>query len=675
MTTATDSRSTANDQLPQTMINTIRTLAIDAVQKANSGHPGAPLGMAPMGYTLFTKFMHYNPRNPNWANRDRFILSAGHASMLQYALLYLTGYDLSLADLEQFRQWGSRTPGHPEYRITPGVEVSTGPLGQGFVNGVGMAIAEAYLASYFNRPNFNIVDYHIYCICSDGDLQEGVSAEAASIAGHLKLGRMIYLYDRNQVQLSGPTEVTFTEDVLARFRAYGWHTDEVKDGNDVQAIAQAVQRAREVTDKPSLIAVDTVIGYGSPEEGTYHVHGEPLGPEGVRATKEALNWPTQQAFFVPEDALREFRQAVPRGEQAEAEWNDLFARWREQFPDLAREWELAREWKLPEGWNADLPTFSAGDVLATRDASGKAMNALAPRVPTLIGGDADLAPSTKSALNDYAVFEPGAYYGRNIKFGVREHAMGSITNGMCANGMLWTFGATFFAFSDYQRPSVRLAAIMELPNIFLYTHDSVLLGEDGPTHQPIEQLMSLRAMPNLYVIRPADANETVAAWAWMMQNRQNPMAIVLTRQKTPVLDASRARGGLERGAYVLEDAESGRPDIILMATGSEVALCVAARHQLAQHGIAARVVSFPSWEIFEEQPEEYRHSVFPPEVKARLSVEAGATLGWCRWVGDEGGSLGINQFGASAPLAEIQKHFELNADDVVKHALRVLGRG
>lgn len=675
MTTATETGPTTNEQLQRQMINTIRTLAIDAVQKANSGHPGAPLGMAPVGYTLFTRFLRYNPHNPNWPNRDRFVLSAGHASMLQYALLYLTGYDLTLEDLKQFRQWGSRTPGHPERGLTPGVEVSTGPLGQGFANGVGMAIAEAYLASYFNRPNFDIVDYSVYAIVSDGDLQEGVSAEAASLAGHLKLGRLIYLYDRNQVQLSGPTEVTFTEDVLARFRAYGWHTDEVKDGNDVQDIARAIEQARQVEDQPSLIAVDTIIGYGSPEEGTFHVHGEPLGPEGVKATKEALGWTAQQPFTVPPEVLEAFRQQVPRGERLEADWNDRFQQWRQQYPDLAAEWELARQGQLPRGWNADLPTFQPSDgPLATRDASGKAMNAIAPHVPTFIGGDADLAPSTKTALGNYPTFEPGNYLGRNIKFGVREHAMGSITNGMAANGMLWSFGATFFAFSDYQRPSVRLAAIMDVPNVFVYTHDSVLLGEDGPTHQPIEQLMSLRAMPGLITIRPADANETVAAWAWMMQHRDHPMALVLTRQKVPILDRSHAREGLERGAYVLVEAESGRPDMILIGTGSEVALCVDAARQLAQHGVRARVVSFPSWEIFERQPAEYRQTVFPPEVRHRLSVEAGTTFGWCRWVGDSGASIGVDHFGASAPLAQLQQHFGLNVENVVQHALRLLGK-
>lgn len=673
MTTATEGKA-STEQLQQLMINTIRTLSIDAVQKANSGHPGAPLGAAPMAYVLWTKYLRFNPQDPDWPNRDRFLLSAGHASMLLYSLLYLTGYDLTLDDLKQFRQWGSKTPGHPERGHTPGVEATTGPLGQGFANGVGMAIAEAYLSTYFNRPGLNIVDHYIYAIVSDGDLEEGISAEAASLAGHLKLGKLIYLYDRNQVQLSGPTDVTFTEDVLERFRAYGWHTQEVTDGTDVEGISRAIESARNVTDKPSIVAVDTVIGFGSPEAGTYKVHGEPLGTEGVEETKQALGWPTDQPFFVPQEALDEFRKAVPRGKQLEDEWRKTVDAWKQQYPDLAAEWERAHQWQLPQGWDKDIPQFEAGQEIATRDAGGQAMNAIAKHVPTFIGGDADLAPSTKNELKGFGTFEPGNYGGRNIKFGVREHSMGSIVNGMVANGFLWSFGATFFAFSDYQRPSVRLASIMEIPTVFIYTHDSVLLGEDGPTHQPIEQLASLRAMPNLVTIRPADANETAEAWHWIMQDRTHPVALVLTRQKVPVLDRSEAQGNLEKGAYIVADAENGKPDIILIGTGSEVGLCTDAKKELAQQGIQARVVSFPSWEIFERQPESYQQSVFPPDITARLSVEAAATMGWCKWVGVAGASIGINHFGASAPAKVIAQHFGLTVDHVVEESLKLLGK-
>jgi transketolase len=657
MTTTTEQNPAVSQDLQQLMINTVRT-------------------MAPAGYTLFTRFMRFNPRDPDWINRDRFVLSAGHASMLLYSLLYLTGYDISLDDIKNFRQWGSKTPGHPEYEMTPGVEATTGPLGQGFANGVGMAIAEEYLRSYFNRPGYDLIDHYIYAIVSDGDLQEGVASEAASLAGHLQLGKLIYLYDRNQVQLSGPTSTSFTEDVLKRFEAYGWHTDEVKDGNDVEGIVRAIEAAQKVTDKPSLIAVDSIIGFGSPEANTYKVHGEPLGPEGVRETKKALGWPEDKDFYVPDEALNEFRKAVPRGEQQESQWNDMLARWKKEFPDLAGEWDRALAGTLPEGWNSNLPTFKPeqGGV-ATREASGAAMNAIATHVPTLIGGDADLAPSTKTQLKQFGDFEPGHYDGRNIHFGVREHAMGSIVNGIVLNGMTWGFGATFFVFSDYQRPSVRLAAIMGIPTIFVYTHDSVLLGEDGPTHQPIEHLMSMRAMPKLYTIRPADANESVEAWVFAVQNRHNPKALIFTRQKVPVLDRSGARGDLSRGAYILREAKDGKPDVILMGTGSEVALCVGAADELEKSGVAARVVSFPCWELFEEQPESYRNEVLPPEVTARVSVEAGVTLGWCRWVGDRGVSVGIDHFGASAPAAENAKHMGLTVENVVRAANRAMGRG
>ncbi len=675
MTTVSEPQIEVDDQLQELMINTIRTLSIDAVQKANSGHPGAPLGCAPMAYTLFTRFLRFNPNNPDWSNRDRFVLSNGHASMLLYSLLYLTGYDLSLEDIEQFRQWGSKTPGHPEYRLTPGVEISTGPLGQGFANGVGMAIAEAFLAAHYNRPGFKVVDHHTYAICSDGDLEEGLSAEAASLAGHLKLGKLIYLYDDNHVQLSGPTKLTFTEDVLERFRAYGWHTQYVEDGNDVEGIAQAIERAQETVEKPSIIAIRTVIGYASPEAGTFKTHGEALGEEGVRKTKEALGWPADKLFYVPQEALTAFRQAVPRGEQLEAEWNELLHSWRMENSELAHEWELAKDWKLTDGWDRDMPRYDPDPKgVSTREAGGKAMNVIAKSVPYFMGGDADLTPSTKNNLIGFGDFEPGNYSGRNIHFGVREHAMGSIVNGITVHGFLRAFGATFFNFCDYQKPSVRLAAIMEIPSIFLYTHDSVWLGEDGPTHQPVEQLATLRATPNVITMRPADANEAVDAWRWIMEHWHNPVAIVMSRQAIPVLDRARAKGGVSQGAYILEDAQNGTPDVILMGTGSEVALCAGARQELVKHGIQARVVSFPSWELFEEQDQEYRDSVLPPTISARVSVEAAATLGWSRWVGDKGLAIGVDRFGASAPAKVIVQQYGLTVDNVVQHALKVLGK-
>lgn len=676
MATATGTDRVVDDRLQELMVNTIRTLSIDAVQKANSGHPGAPLGAAPAAYTLFTKVMRYNPRDPNWPNRDRFVLSAGHASMLLYSLLYLTGYDLSLDDLKQFRQWESKTPGHPEYRITPGVETSTGPLGQGFTNAVGMAIGEAYLGAHFNRPGLNVVDHYTFGICSDGDLQEGVTSEAASLAGHLQLGKLIFLYDDNGVQLSGPSKVTFTENVSERFRAYGWHVNEVQDGNDVDAIYAAIEEAKGVADKPSLIPVHSVIGYGSPRKaGSYQSHGEPLGEDEVKATKKQLGWQYEEPFTVPQEALDQFRQAIPRGEHDESAWNEVFQRWQKEYPDLAEEWRRAEEWTPVEGWDADLPTWDPDPKgVATREAGGKAMNAIAAKVPFFMGGDADLAPSTKNNLIGFGDFEPGNYSGRNLHFGVRENSMGSIVNGIVVHGFLRAFGATFFTFSDYQRPAIRMACIMDVPSIFLYTHDSVLLGEDGPTHQPVEHLMSLRVMPNLVTIRPADANETVDAWRWIMTHWEHPVALVLTRQRVPVLDRSSAHGDLSKGAYVLADTEGGSPDIILIGTGSEVALCTDARDSLAEQGVKARVVSMPSWELFAAQSQDYQDSVLPPAVTARLSVEAGATLGWCRWVGDGGASVGVDHFGASAPAAVIAEHLGLTVENVTQRALQLLGK-
>ncbi|HCG01028.1 MAG TPA: transketolase [Chloroflexi bacterium] len=675
MATATGTERRVDDQLQQLMINTIRTLSIDGVQKANSGHPGAPLGAAPAGYTLYTKVMRHNPHNPDWPNRDRFVLSAGHASMLLYSLLYLTGYDLSLDDIKQFRQWESKTPGHPEYRLTPGVETSTGPLGQGFANSVGMAIAEAFLAAHYNRPGLNVVDHYVYGICSDGDLQEGVASEAASLAGHLQLGKLIFLYDDNNVQLSGPSNVSFTENVPERFRAYGWHVTEVQDGNDVDAIYSAITEAQGVSNKPSLIPVHTVIGYASPKAGSYKVHGEPLGEDAVKETKRALGWDYSEPFTVPREALEEFRQAVPRGEREEQEWNEIFQRWKGEYPDLANEWEHARTWTPPDGWDAEMPSWQPDPKgIATREAGGEAMNAIAKKVPFFLGGDADLTPSTKNSLIGFGDFQPGSYEGRNLHFGVREHAMGSIVNGMMTNGFLRAFGATFFNFSDYQRPAVRMASIMEVPSIFLYTHDSVLLGEDGPTHEPVEHLMSLRAMPNLITMRPGDANETADAWHWIMSNWEAPVALVLTRQKVPVLDRSGRHGDLAHGAYILSDADGGAPDVILIGTGSELSLCVQARDALAGKGVKARVVSFPSWELFERQPKTYQDAVLPPAIGARVSVEAGATLGWCKWIGEHGVSIGVDRFGASAPASVIAEKLGLTAENVTQHALKLLGR-
>ncbi len=617
-------------ELDQLAVNTIRFLAVDAVQKANSGHPGMPMGAAPMAYVLWTRFLKHNPRNPDWPNRDRFILSAGHGSMLLYALLHLTGYDLPIEELKRFRQWGSKTPGHPEYRIAPGVETTTGPLGQGFGNGVGMAIAERHLAAHFNRPGYEIVDHYTYAIVSDGDLMEGISHEAASLAGHLGLGKLIYLYDDNDISIDGPTNLTFTEDVAMRFQAYGWHVLRVADGNDMEAIEQAIVEARQVLDRPSLIIVRTHIGYGSPhKQDTAAAHGEPLGEEEVRLTKRNLGWPEDKTFYVPDEVYAHMRQAVERGAQWEQEWRDLFARYAEAYPELARQWDQFWSGELPEGWDAELPTFEAGTSVATRAASGKVLDAIAPRIPNLIGGSADLTPSNKTKFEGATDFQRDHYSGRYIHFGVREHAMGTVLNGIAYHGGLVPYGGTFLIFSDYMRPPVRLAAMSHLHVIYVFTHDSVWLGEDGPTHQPVEQLANLRAIPNLVVIRPADANETVEAWRVALALKNRPVALALSRQGVPTLDRSRyaPAEGVRRGAYVLADSRPGTPDLILIATGSEVPLAAAAYEQLAAEGIAVRLVSMPSWELFAEQPRSYRETVLPPDVKARLAVEAGATLG------------------------------------------------
>jgi transketolase len=656
--------------LEQKAINTIRTLAIDAIQKANSGHPGLPLGAAPMAYVLWTRFLKHNPRDPKWPDRDRFVLSAGHGSMLLYALLYLTGYDVTLDDIKQFRQWGSITPGHPEAALTPGVETTTGPLGQGFATGVGMAIAERYLAAHFNTPEHTVVDHYTYAIVSDGDLMEGVAAEAASLAGHLKLGKLIYLYDDNQISLDGPTAMAFTEDVAKRFEAYGWQVLRVADGNDLAAIEAAIRAAQADVEHPSLIMVRTVIGYGSPNKaGTAEVHGAPLGEEEVRLTKQALGWPTEPPFLVPDDVLAHFRQAVERGQAAQAAWQRTFEGWKAAQPALADEWAHMMSNTLPAGWDADLPVFQPGTAVATRNASGKVLNALAPHLPGLIGGAADLDSSTKTYLNLSGDFQAGQYGNRNLRFGVREHAMGAIVNGMAAHGGLIPYSATFLVFSDYMRPAIRVAALSEFAPIFVFSHDSIGLGEDGPTHQPIEQIMSLRLIPRLEVFRPADANETAAAWRCAIENRDHPTVIALTRQNVPVLDpAWGIAEGVARGAYVLAEAPEGRVDVVLIGTGSEVHLALEAQKLLAAEGIGARVVSMPCWERFAKQPQEYRDSVLPPHVKARVAVEAGVTTGWQKWVGLEGEVVGVDRFGASAPYKVIYEQFGLTAQRIAERA-------
>jgi transketolase len=685
--------SRSSSDLDELAINTIRFLSVDAVQKANSGHPGLPLGAAPMAYVLWTRFLKHNPSHPDWFDRDRFVLSAGHGSMLLYSLLHLTGYDLPLEQIKQFRQWGSQTPGHPERGSAPGVETTTGPLGQGFGNGVGMAIAEAYLAARYNRPGFEIVNHYTYAIASDGDLMEGVASEAASLAGHLRLGKLIYLYDDNRVSLAASTQVTFTEDRARRFEAYGWHTQTVADGNDLKAIERALRAARAEAERPSLILVRTHLGYGSPhKQDTFEAHGSPLGEEEVRLTKQALGWPTEPPFYIPDRALQHFRQALGQGEQAEAEWNARLADYAREFPDLAAEFQQAMRGELPTGWDADIPSFPAdAKGAATRVASGKVMSAIAPRLPTLVGGSADLDPSTHTMLKGLGDFENPTqaegdvqgsagggwnYAGRNLHFGVREHGMGAVLNGMAAHGGIIPFGATFLIFSDYMRPPMRLAALMELHTIYVFTHDSIGLGEDGPTHQPVEQLANLRAVPRLVVIRPGDANETVVAWRVAIETRGRPVALVLSRQAVPTLDRSQfaPADGLRRGAYVLADAPDGRPDVILIASGSELSLAVGARQKLLEQAVRARVVSMPSWELFDAQPRDYRDSILPPAVRARLAVEAGSPQGWHRYVGDGGDVLGVDRFGASAPGPTVLREYGFTVENVTRQALALLGR-
>ncbi len=661
--------------LDQRCINALRVLAMDAVQKANSGHPGMPMGMADVAYTLWTRHLKHNPHNPEWPNRDRFVLSAGHGSMLLYSLLYLTGYPLKMKDLQEFRQWGSRTPGHPEYDIELGIETTTGPLGQGFGNGVGMAIAAKHMAARFNRQSYPLFDHWVYAIVSDGDLMEGVSQEAASLAGHLALDNLIYFYDSNRISIEGSTDLTFTEDVGARFSAYGWDVQEI-DGHDCDAVDAAIGAAKAATGKPHLIICHTHIAYGSPNmQGDAGAHGAPLGEEEVRATKEALGWPSMEPFWVPDDVIANYRLAAPRGERAEAIWRDMRTNYEHAHPEEAQELARVLAGALPENWQTAIPSFRPDNgPLATRAASGKVLTSLAPVIPELIGGSADLAPSTNTILSGYGDFQANRREGRNFRFGVREHGMGAILNGMALYGGIRPYGATFLVFSDYMRPAVRLAALMGVPPIYVWTHDSVFLGEDGPTHQPIEHLMSLRGVPNLTVIRPADANETAAAWKVALERRDGPTALVLTRQKLPILPetAKAAMEGVARGAYILSDSPLDRVDIILIATGSEVAVTLAAQKLLQDHRVGARVVSMPSWSLFDQQPVFYKLSVLPDDVIRRLAIEAGSPIGWERYVGSYGDVVGIQRFGASAPYQRIQEAFGFTAERIAERAQQLM---
>jgi transketolase len=678
--------------LDQQCIDTLRFLSVDMVEKADSGHPGLPLGAAPMAYTLWTRQLKHNPANPSWPDRDRFVMSAGHGSALPYSLLYVTGYALTLDDIKQFREWGSKTPGHPERGHTPGIEVTTGPLGQGMANAVGMAIGEEHLAARYNREGHNVIDHHTWALVSDGDLMEGVASEAASLAGHLKLGKLVCLYDDNYVTLSAGTDITFSEDRAKRFEAYGWQTIAVADGNDLVAIGAALDEARADTTRPSLILVRSHIGYGSPEQDSYKSHGSPLGAEDTKKTKEKLGWPVEPPFIVPAPALAHFREALDHGAKAEADWNGRMEAYAKAFPELAKELQVRLRGELPAGWDADIPVFPAdAKGIATRVAGGKVMNAIAPKLPALFGGSADLDPSTHTNLKGFGDFNPplqpvedaegsdaGGWSraGRNLHFGVREHAMGAIVNGLAAHGGFVPFGSTFLIFSDYMRPAIRLAALMGVHVVHVFTHDSIGLGQDGPTHQPVEQLASLRAIPNLTVIRPGDANETAVAWKVVLESKDHPVLLVLTRQDVPTLDRNRyaSADGVRKGAYVLSDAKDGKPSLILIATGSEVGLIVAAAERLQGEGIAVRCVSMPSWELFDAQPQSYRDQVLPPNVPARLAVEMGVSQGWCRYIGASGDMLGVDRFGASAPGEVVMREYGFTVDNVVARAKAVLAR-
>ncbi len=687
--------TTPTTDLDQLCINTIRTLSLDAVQKAESGHPGLPLGAAPMAYVLWTKFLRHNPKNPKWENRDRFLLSAGHGSMLLYSLLYLTGYDLPLEEIQNFRQFGSKTAGHPEYGLTPGVEITTGPLGQGFANGVGMAMGAAHLAARFNQKDFSLIDHYVYAIVSDGDLMEGVAAEAASLAGHLKLGKLIYLYDDNQVTIEGFTNLAFSEDVPKRFESYGWHTLTVEDGNDLAAIESAIRDAQSVGTKPTLISIKTVIGYGMPSAGTRKAHSDAPGEAAVRETKRHLGWPEDKQFYVPEEAQAHFGEAIDRGAKLESEWRGLVQEYQQKHPELGKNWESMVKGQLPADWEKHLPKFEDAKPVATRVSSGEVINALAPHLP-LIGGSADLGVSNNTDIKDGGDFEAGSYEGRIIHFGVREHAMGATLTGISLNGGLIPYGGTFMTFSDYMRPAIRLAALSEVQVIYVFTHDSIGLGEDGPTHQPIEHLAALRAIPHLFVIRPADAAEVSEAWRIGILRRNAPTALALTRQKVPVIDRKRfaSAEGLRRGGYILAEAEGPEagddeaaarssqrakgndqapvPQLIIIATGSEVSLALEAREKLQAEGISTRVVSMPCVELFEEQPEEYRNEVLPQDVAARLAIEAGVSQGWHRYVGLKGDVIALDRFGASAPGDVVMRELGFNVDNVLQRARALL---
>ena len=672
-------------------INTIRFLSADAVQQANSGHPGMPMGAAAMAYTLWTKFLKFNPKDPLWFDRDRFVLSAGHGSMLLYSLLYLTGYDLPLDELKRFRQWQSKTPGHPERGHTVGVEVSTGPLGQGFGNAVGLAMAEAWFAARFNRPGHTLIDHYTYGICGDGDLMEGVTQEAASLAGHLELGKLIFLYDQNHISLAGGTNMCFTEDVGKRFEAYGWHTRHVKEGNNTEDIAKAIEEARRELRKPSLILVHTHIGYGSPhKQDTFEAHGNPLGEEELQAAKKALGWASVDKFYLPEDSVKFFRQVGDKGAKVQAEWQKKLAAYKKDFAADAKELELLLSGKLPADWQADIPTWKPEDKpIATRAAGGQVLNAIAKHLPNLVGGSADLNPSTSTALKGEGDFQPpesggpatqGAvggvwsYAGRNMAFGVREHAMGAAVNGMAAHGGLLPFSATFLVFSDYMKPSIRLGALSHLKAFYVFTHDSVAVGEDGPTHEPVEQLAGLRSIPGLNVLRPADATETAQAWVVAIEH-EGPTLFALTRQNVPHLDRSKAKNiDVAKGAYILSEADGGKPEVLLIGSGSEVALCMKAQEKLTGYGVKARVISMPGWDLFAAQNQAYQDSILPKSVKKRVTVEAASPYGWERWAGDEGTIIGIDHYGASAPGGEIMKHFGFTAEHVTAAALDLLGR-
>ena len=665
--------------LDQLSINTIRTLSLDAVQKANSGHPGLPLGMAPAAYVLWTKFLRHNPKNPKWFNRDRFLLSAGHGSMLLYSLLHLTGYDLPLEELKRFRQLHSKTPGHPENVLTPGVEITTGPLGQGFANGVGMGIAQKHLAALYNKPGNAVVDHFIYCICSDGDLMEGVSYESASLAGHLKLDNLIYLYDDNHVTIDGFTDLAFTEDVTKRFEAAEWHVSEVDDGNDLKAIERAVREAQKIKGKPKLIRIKTIIGYGMPKQGTNKAHSDAPGEEAVRETKRNLGWPEDKHFFIPKEVLAHFRQAVKNGAKFEKEWEAAVKKYEKAFPELGKSFADTRKARLPDGWEKSLPSFKDVESKATRAYSGEVINAIAGSIPQLVGGSGDLTPSNNTYIKSSADFQPGQYQNRNIHFGIREHAMGSSMNGMALYGSLIPFGGTFQTFSDYMRPAIRLAALSHIRVLFVFTHDSIGLGEDGPTHQSVEHLAALRAIPNLAVIRPCDAHEVREAWRAALKRDNGPTSFALSRQKVAVIDRKKfadARG-LHKGAYVLaeaetKDGEAATPQLILIATGSEVGLAMEAREKLINSGVPTRVVSMPCWEFFDAQPEKYKESVLPPNVKARLAIEAGVSLGWSKYVGDAGDTLTVDRFGESAPAEDVFRDFGFTVENVIRKAKRLL---